>query len=73
MKSKGKYNHNNYLKFLANGSTMHVACGTDVELTCPIRSTKKTDQVVRFSKERYNPSKLIIRFFLDFMVSSEFI
>lgn len=35
---------------LVNGSitteTMHVTCGTNIELTCPIRSTKKSDEVV---------------------------
>ncbi len=39
-----------FLISLANGSTttttMHVACGTDVELNCPIRSIKKSDEVV---------------------------
>lgn len=25
---------------------MHVTCGTDIELTCPIRFLKKSEQVV---------------------------
>ena len=33
--------------FLVDASTMHVTCGTDIELTCPIRFLKKSEQVVR--------------------------
>ena len=31
---------------IASNTTMHVICGTDVELTCPIRSVKTSDEVV---------------------------
>ncbi len=52
--SEGKYNHKHYLFFnpIANGSTMHVTCGTDIELTCPISSIKKSDEVVCLLQEK---------------------
>jgi len=43
---------------LAHASTIHATCGTDVELTCPINSLKKSNEVVRIQ------SVNIVRFFL---------
>jgi len=42
-----------YSEFIANGSTMRVTCGTNIELACPIRSLKKPDEVVCPWEENY--------------------
>ena len=61
---------------------MHVVCGTNVQLTCPIRSMKTPDEVVCPCSERRmelpaDESSISqgggIVGILDFMVSAEFI
>ncbi|CAF5050378.1 unnamed protein product, partial [Rotaria magnacalcarata] len=48
------------LLFTINGSTMHVTCGTDIELACPISSTKRTDEVISWF--RPNSSQIPLTF-----------
>jgi len=46
------------LSFTTNGSTMHVTCGTDIELICPIRSLKKSDEVISWFRPNSSQSHL---------------
>jgi hypothetical protein len=50
---------------------MYVTCGTDIELTCPIRSVKNSDQVVGLIQ--WIRRIVFNGHFLDYMVSTEFI
>ena len=49
---------------------MHVTCGTDIELVCPVSSVKRADEVVRHSV-RFSPKHHNRSIDLDFMVPSE--
>ncbi|CAF1362090.1 unnamed protein product [Rotaria sp. Silwood1] len=47
------------LSYCSNGSTtMHATCGTDVELICPIRSTKQSDEVISWFRPNSSHSRL---------------
>ncbi|CAF1251771.1 unnamed protein product [Adineta steineri] len=52
------------LSYTTNGSTtststtMYATCGTDVELTCPIRSIKKSDEVISWFRPNSSHNRL---------------
>lgn len=58
--------------FIGNASThtiISVACGMDVQLTCPLRSLATEHDVVRRKSNRMKFSMEMLRFIGDFMVS----
>lgn len=46
------------LSLTTHASTMHATCGTDVELTCPINSLKKSDEVISWFQPNSSRSQL---------------
>ncbi|CAF0808375.1 unnamed protein product [Rotaria sordida] len=46
------------LSFTIHGSIMHVTCGADIELTCPISSKKKSDDVISWFRPNSSQSHL---------------
>lgn len=48
---------------------MHVTCGTDIELTCPIRSLKQSNEVVCSYKNKKKRVECMNLFSLSFQIS----
>ncbi|CAF0933290.1 unnamed protein product [Adineta steineri] len=48
------------LSFTTNGSTMHVTCGTDIELKCPIRSIKSPNEVISWFRPNSSQTHLTL-------------
>ncbi|CAF1642954.1 unnamed protein product [Adineta ricciae] len=48
------------LSFTTNAATMRVSCGTDIELKCPIRSTKNSYEVISWFRPNSSHSHLTL-------------